>query len=124
MPLSKHFGWQVGDNVSSSWRPGSKVRYTELMCETLPVVRGILIAAARRQQTITYGELAIAVDRRYHNLQFGDLLDVLSQDCEDFNEPSLAALVVNQRTGLPGGAFIGDAVAGKQDCFRYWEQQG
>lgn len=124
MGLSKHFGWQVGDDVSSAWRPGSKVRYTELMREALPVVRGILIAAARRRQTITYGELAIAVDRRYHNLQFGDLLDVLSQDCDTFGEPSLAALVVNQRTGLPGDAFVGDAATEQQDCFDYWEKAG
>ncbi|MEV4343538.1 hypothetical protein AB0J83_03530 [Actinoplanes sp. NPDC049596] len=124
MGSSKHFGWQIGDDVSSAWRPGTNVRYTELMCEILPVVRGVLIAAARRGQTITYGELAIAVDRRYHNLQFGDPLDVLSQDCDIFGEPSLAALVVNQRTGLPGDAFVGDAESIRQDCLEYWAAQG
>jgi hypothetical protein len=38
-------------------------------------------------------------------------------------EPALAALVVNQRTGLPGDGFVGNPAIGKEDCFGYWKKQ-
>ncbi|MEV0901454.1 hypothetical protein [Actinoplanes sp. NPDC049802] len=123
MGSSTHFDWQIGDDVVIAWRDGGTVRFTDLMAEALPVIRGILIAAARRGETITYGELAMAIDRRYHNLQFGDPLDILSLDCEQSGEPSLAPLVVNKKTGAPGDSFVGDPVSGQQECFAYWAAQ-
>ncbi|MGK5442153.1 hypothetical protein ACSNN7_10075 [Micromonospora sp. URMC 105] len=93
------------------------------MQEALPIMRGVLILVALRGQTITYKELSIAIDKRYHYRQLGDLLDVLSQDCFDHGEPSLAALVTRGDTSQPGEAFIGDAKAEQQACYKHWDDQ-
>ncbi|QGN45813.1 hypothetical protein GKC29_02380 [Micromonospora sp. WMMC415] len=74
------------------------------MQEALPIMRGVLIFVALRGGTITYKELSIAIDKRYHYRQLGDLLDVLSQDCFDHGEPSLAAVVTRGDTSQPGEA--------------------
>ncbi|WP_141714112.1 hypothetical protein [Micromonospora inyonensis] len=93
------------------------------MQETLPIMRGVLISVALRGQTITYKELSIAIDQRYHYRQLGDLLDVLSQDCFDHDEPSLAALVTRGDTREPGDAFIGDAGTEQTACYQYWSDR-
>ncbi|GGR77898.1 hypothetical protein GCM10010169_22770 [Micromonospora fulviviridis] len=114
-----HFAYTVGQRVDSEWR-GRKVHFTPLMQEALPIMRGALIVVALRQETITYKALSIAIDQRYHYRQLGDPLDVLSQDCFLHNEPSLAALVTRGDTSQPGEAFIGDATAEQEACYKYW----
>ncbi|MFD0783843.1 hypothetical protein ACFQZ8_07935 [Micromonospora azadirachtae] len=91
-----------------------------LMQEALPITRGVLISSALRGETITYKELSIAIDQRYHYRHLGDLLDILSEDCDQHGEPSLAALVTRSDTSQPGGAFIGDAKDEQEACYKYW----
>ncbi|KAA1418146.1 hypothetical protein FE697_020110 [Mumia zhuanghuii] len=70
--------------------------------------RAALITAAMRRSTLTYGELARAIDFDPdvpvgHHMN--RILDLVSQECIDRSEPSLAPLVVNERTGEPGKGY-------------------
>ncbi len=66
--------------------------------------RSALIVAAMRRTLMTYEELgrAIGVPKTSLLATMGPILDVVSEACHDLGEPSLAALVVNKRTGRPG----------------------
>jgi hypothetical protein len=70
--------------------------------------RAALIIASMRRTTVTYGELARAIDL-HPNVPVGHhmkrILDLVSQECIDRREPSLAPLVVNERTGEPGKGY-------------------
>ena len=75
--------------------------------------RSALIVAATRRSLLTYGELGQALDMgelgtRNPALshQLNKILDELSEDCKKRDEPVLAALVVNMRTGLPGPGWV------------------
>ena len=70
--------------------------------------RAALITAAMRRSTMTYGELATAIDLdpnvpRSHHMK--RVLDRVSDECASRREPSLAPLVVNDRTGEPGKGY-------------------
>jgi hypothetical protein len=87
--------------------------------------RAALIVAAMRRSILTYGELGKALGMEGVALrnQLRHVLDDLSVDCNAENEPSLAALVVNQEEGRPGQGWIDGAApwhAEIQRCFRYW----
>jgi hypothetical protein len=73
------------------------------------------------ETTVTYKELSTAIDGRYHYRQLGDALDILSMDCIDHGEPSLAALVVRADTNVPGDAFLGDAESEQRAYHEHWE---
>ena len=124
MARSNHFRYHLRQQVNSPAR-NKNIYVTELMLEALPVMRGVLIQVALRRETITYKQLSVALDRRYHYHQdaLGDALDVLSEDCFAHDEPSLAALVVRNDTSEVGYAFVGDAVAEREECYRYWAKQ-
>lgn len=88
--------------------------------------RPALITASMRRSTMTYGELARAIDLDPnvplpHHIR--RVLALVSQDCIARKEPSLAVLVVNEKTGMPGTGFV----AGKapwhtetRRCFDRW----
>ena len=93
--------------------------------------RAALIMAAMRRSIVTYGELgkALGIDGVALRNELRHVLDDLSADCIVRGEPSLAALVVNQRTGAPGRGWEdgkdgeGGTVpwhAGVQAVFRRW----
>jgi len=52
------------------------------------------------------------------------VLDVLTIDCRNRREPSLAALVVHKGgDGDVGSGFIGDAAAERNECYRHWQER-
>ncbi len=79
-----------------------------------------------RRTTLTYRELAqaIGLDPEIplpHHIN--RVLRLVANRCGDHEEPSLAVLVVNQKTGHPGEGFV----AGQDEwftearaCFRRW----
>ncbi|MCM0674137.1 hypothetical protein NCC78_05405 [Micromonospora phytophila] len=90
--------------------------------------RGALIMAARRRSLVTYKELGIAIGMVGVPLghQMPPVLDELSDLCITAGEPSLAALVVNEKTGAPGKGYDDGGVpwhSSVQEVFRYWAKQ-
>lgn len=69
--------------------------------------RAALVVAALRKSLLTYGELGAAIGVRGVDLrnQARYILDHLSEQNHRDNEPSLAALVVNSKTGRPGSGW-------------------
>ncbi len=90
------------------------------------LARPALITAAMRRSTLTYGELAKAIDfdsqvPLSHHLN--RVLDLVSDECIAAGEPSLAVLVVNAQTGEPGDGFTEGTLtwmAEARACFKRW----
>jgi hypothetical protein len=90
------------------------------------LARPALIIAAARRSVLTYKELGRAIDYPPgtplpHHMN--RVLDIVSDRCEAAGEPSLAVLVVNQETGMPGEGFRSGARAWHaeaQACYRHW----
>lgn len=87
--------------------------------------RAALIVAAMRRSIVTYGELgkALGIDGVALRNEMRHVLDDLSDDCTARREPSLAALVVNQRSGAPGQGWQDGSVPWHtevQAVFRRW----
>ncbi|MBU2075212.1 MAG: hypothetical protein KKE65_05175 [Actinobacteria bacterium] len=88
--------------------------------------RPALILAAMRRTTVTYGELAksISFDTSIplsHHMK--RVLDRVSDRCIKAGEPSLAVLVVNADTGVPGDGFTEGSLtwmAEARKCFKRW----
>jgi hypothetical protein len=117
--------FQPDQVVPVPWRPERpQIRVTENMIEALVRLRPALIVVAKRRSTLTYGEAETVIDgliKMGHGVADGGrLLDLITVDCERRREPSLAALVVRSDTGEVGDGFVGDAGAGREDCYRYW----
>jgi hypothetical protein len=93
---------------------------TPLLAETVPLARAALLTAAQLGRTMTYGQLSAAVDRRYVPVSLGNVLDLVSYDCQLRQEPSLAALVIRGDTNEPGDAWVGDSDAEQKLCFERW----
>lgn len=111
--------WHREDSVSIEWRNGKVINITDLMRSTLDDVRNSLISTAIGGGTITYGELAAASGSRYAPSSMGRLLDVISFDCHERGEPSLAPLAVSASTRTSGSSFVGDAEASRAACYAY-----
>lgn len=79
--------------------------------------RAALTVAALRSTLLTYKELGVAIGMSGIELRnaLPRVLDVLSEQCNERTEPSLAALVVNGDTGKPG--------AGWSDGVRPWHTE-
>jgi hypothetical protein len=107
-----------GQTITTPWR--GPVNVTSLLAETVPLARAALLAAAQLGRTITYGQLSVALDGRYPPIALGNVLDLVSYDCQMRREPSLAALVIRGDTNEPGDAWIGDAHAEQKLCFEHW----
>jgi hypothetical protein len=97
--------------------------YSNLAAKARPA----LITASMRRSTMTYGELARAIDLDPdvplpHHIN--RVLDAVSQDCLAREEPSLAVLVVNERSGEPGKGFRAGADPWHTEtrrCFDRWQ---
>jgi hypothetical protein len=76
-------------------------------------VRGLLIAAARARQPLTYAALLDLLGSRFTRplmRQLCKVLDRIDEDGRACGEPGLAVLVVRQSDGLPGqGWFVSRA---------------
>ena len=106
--------------LTVGFRGNAVVQVTDHMVAALERMRAALIVVAQAGGTITYGQLAAATGGAYPPVGFGKALDILSIDCKNRREPSLAALVVRGDDGEVGDAFVGDAAATRQDCYRWW----
>lgn len=62
-----------------------------------------LIKSAQKRQIITYGQLAAQMDLHPSVCRF--FLGIIQDYCKENNIPPLQALVVNQRTGVPGDGY-------------------
>jgi hypothetical protein len=115
--------FSIGDTIRCSWRPDRPIKVDDHMYEATARLRSIGIIAARRRSTITYGEAELAIDGMYVAQGLGRALDLLSWDCEDRGEPSLACLFVRKDSGQVGYGFaatVDDADAGREECFARW----
>ncbi len=110
----------VGELLPRPSRTGRTVRVTPLMGRVLPRMREILVDVARRRATITYGELATALDHAYLQQGLGPVLDVLAVDCARRDQPRLDALVVTRASGEVSHGFDGDAARDRQACWAHW----
>jgi hypothetical protein len=97
--------------------------YDDLAAKARPA----LITAAMRRSTMTYGELARAIDLDpnvplSHHIR--RVLDVVTLDCNGRKEPSLAVLVANEKSGEPGPGFRAGKVPWHTEtrrCFDRWQ---
>jgi hypothetical protein len=112
----------VGEILPRPSRAGGTVRVTPLMARVLPTLREVLVDVARRRATITYGELATALEHAYLQQGLGPVLDVLAVDCTRRGEPRLDALVVTRGRGEVGNGFAGDAVRDREACWTLWSR--
>ena len=110
-----------GEDLPRPSRAG-RVRVTPLMVAVLPRLREVLVDVARRRGTITYGEVATALDHAYLQQGLGPVLDVLAVDCGRRGEPRLDALVVTRSRGEVSHGFDGDAVRDREACWAYWSR--
>ncbi len=94
--------FNVGDTITFSWRPDRPVKVTEKMYLAVARLRSLGIIAARRRSTVTYGEAEAAIDRAYVAQGLGPALDLLSWDCYERGEMSLACLFVRKDSGEVG----------------------
>ena len=99
---------------------GRSRRVTELSLQNIPAIRKRLIDIAESGGTITYGQLIKDLKLSYAQNGLGPVLDLLSEDCARRDEPSLAAVVVSDKTGEVGDSFTGDPVAERQLVFEHW----
>lgn len=81
------------------------------------LARAALIMAAQRRTLVTYGELGQAIGMKGVQLRndMRHVLAELSRQCNESQEPVLAALVVNKDTGAPGDGW--------QDGDRPWHAE-
>jgi hypothetical protein len=115
---------RVGEVLARGSRAGSTVRVSPLMVRVLPRLRALLVDAAMRGATLTYGEVALALDHAYLQQGLGPVLDVLAEDCARRGEPRLDALVVTAARGEVGPGFGGDAARDREACWSYWSERG
>ena len=64
----------------------------------------VLIGCAFRSETITYGQLAMAIKRGGPNL-LAESLDCLARWCTRNGQPQIASILVEQATGMPAPGF-------------------
>ena len=83
-------------------------------------MREFLIDLARSRVKSTYGELVDAAELPYLARGLGRLLNLLSEDCDRRNEPSLAALVVTKADSEVGDGYTGDAAGERARVYAYW----
>lgn len=63
-----------------------------------------LVKAARRRKQLTYAEIAGKIGLHHRAAQW--FLGVIQRYCASAGLPPLQALVVNQRTGVPGAGYV------------------
>lgn len=116
----------VGEQPEFKWRRELEVIVTEERLMTVALARAAVAAIAVIGQTITYGELAKALDDRFNYRNPGVILDLLSLDCIRRGEPSLAALVVQASSGRPGDGYADGDVPIEEyqrQVQEFWQQR-
>lgn len=80
----------------------------------------ILIGAAVRRQTVTYGQLAKIMGFGGAGV-FGQMLYAIHLYCDANDLPYLNAIVVNKATGEPGGEYPAPRASIPRTHARVWE---
>ena len=101
---------------------GRTMKVSELDLAGLPKIRSFLIDAAERWGTVTYGEVVAGTGITQIPRGLDRIMDLISEDCARTDEPSLAALVLNQSTREVGEAFSGNALAERDAVYDYWTE--
>ncbi len=70
-----------------------------------------LVKLAQSGETTTYGEVAGRQGLHHRSAQW--FLGVIQRECRQRGLPPLQALVVNKRTGRPGGGYVASARSGR-----------
>ena len=65
----------------------------------------ILVGCAGNRRSTTYGQLAARMGVHPRVCRF--FLGLIQDHCSKYSLPPLQSLVVNKRTGLPGGGYTG-----------------
>ncbi|MQW78025.1 hypothetical protein GHK92_19335 [Nocardioides sp. dk4132] len=108
---------EAGDEVELADRD---ITVSELAAQCLPLARAYLIGVARAGGQVTYGEMVRDLELTYAPNGMGHLLDVLSVDCLERDEPSLAALVVSADTLEVGYGYGSDPETERPLLYRRW----
>ncbi|WP_166139178.1 hypothetical protein [Nocardioides ochotonae] len=108
---------KAGDEVDLGDRD---VTVGELAARSLPLARAYLIGVARAGGQVTYGEMVRDLELPHEPQDVGHLLDLLSVDCLERGEPSLAALVVTAGTLDVGHGYGSDPEIERTLLHRRW----
>ncbi|MEH1013021.1 hypothetical protein V6U90_07910 [Micromonospora sp. CPCC 206060] len=111
--------FKIGDHIVTQWRPGRTLKVNARLYEATTRMRSALIVAAKRRSTLTYGELAAAIDQLYTKRNLSRPLDLLAHDCIQRGEPSLASLVVTKAGGEVSTGFVGKAGPERERCYEH-----
>lgn len=118
--------FEIGDAVEIAWRPERPtIKVDKRMYQAVTRLRSAGIVAAQRRSTLTYGEAEDAIDTLYAAQGLGRALDLLTYDCQQRREPSLAALFVRKDTGEVGegwAAHTATAAAERERCYEHWKR--
>lgn len=110
---------KLGEVVPFDFRP-HPYTVTETDLVWLPRMRDYLLGVARGRATVTYGQMKTDLEMPHAPNGLGRLLDLLSEECRQRKEPSLASLVVNKNSGEVGTEFYGDAAQEREKVYRRW----
>jgi hypothetical protein len=111
--------FQVGDAIKIPWRNAKPVAVDARLYEAVTRMRSALIVAAKRRSTLTYSELAAAIDKIFIERGLTKALDLLAYDCQERKEPSLAALVVAMADGEVSTGYVGSAGPERERCYKF-----
>jgi putative restriction endonuclease len=84
---------------------------------------GILVEAAQRKQSMTYGQLASRMG--IHHRACAPFLGLIQEQCRGRELPPLQSLVVNKQTSVPGGGYHGsgtdmrELIGAQDEVFAY-----
>ncbi|MCZ4548175.1 hypothetical protein BS618_32625 [Rhodococcus erythropolis] len=112
--------WKSQSTITIPWKGNAEVTITELLSTTLDAARSVLVDVAKSGKKITYGELAKRSGTGYPAQSMGKVLDVLSLDCSDRGEPSLAPIVVRAATDEVADGYVGSPEDDRAALYQWW----
>lgn len=103
------------DETLAAWLGGAAAGDAGAIADVARV-KGLLVAAARRQEAVSYSGLLASLGHRFTRPRMRALcrtLDAVDRQGAAAGEPALAVLVVRESDGLPGqGWWVGSAARG------------
>src|SRR4051794_24780498 len=111
--------FQVGDVITVHWRKAKPIKVTDRLYEAVLRMRSALIVAAKRRSTLTYSEVAAAIDNLFSQRNLTKALDLLAYDCVKRGEPSLASLVVTKLDGETSTGYVGNPGPVRENCYAH-----
>jgi len=116
---------KAGVVFTPHWRPGNTYLVTDEDVINVAMLRGALITPAKRGEKLTYTEVTAITGVWRQGPAMTKLLDLLSEDCHQQGEPSLAAICTRKDTGTPGDGFVTSTYVedDMQAVYDYWQQR-